>query len=237
MVDILAIGAHPDDIELGCGGTLLKHIHEGYSVGLLDLCRGELGTRGTPEIRREEAETAALAMGAKFRWNAELPDGFLFSNRENNSRVATFIRKAKPRLVIAGAPRDRHPDHGRSAEIAREAFFLSGLRALELNWEGNKLESWRPGLLIHYIQDYHLEPDFVVDISPFMDKKLEVVKLFATQFYNPDLNEPETPISNVDYFDQLKAKARTYGRYTGCNFGEGFKVNRPLGINDLLKIT
>ncbi len=236
MVDILAIGAHPDDIELGCGGTLLKQLDAGFKVGLLDLCEGELGTRGNRETRSKEARAAAQKMGVEFRWNARLPDGFMFSNRENNSKVAAMIRKARPKLVIAGALRDRHPDHGRSAEIVREAFFLSGLQTLELESDGKVLQSWRPQLLIHYIQDYHLVPDFVVDIRPYMEKKVEIVKEYKTQFYNPGMDAPATPISNSDYFQQLEAKARTYGRYIASEFGEGFMVNRPLGIDQLMDL-
>jgi bacillithiol biosynthesis deacetylase BshB1 len=233
MVDILAIGAHPDDVELSCSGTLLKQINSGYSVGLLDLCEGELGTRGNSEIRIKEATDSARIMGAAFRWNAGLKDGFLFSNEENNKLVAAYIRKAKPKLILANAPRDRHPDHGRSAEIAREAFFLAGLKALKLELDNQELDAWRPDLLLHYIQDHHLIPDFVVDISPFMKKKLDLVKTFKSQFYDPQSKEPETPISTKSFFDQLSGKALTYGRYAGFEYGEGFISARPLGVGDI----
>ena len=236
MVDILAIGAHPDDVELSCSGTLLKQIDAGYTVGLLDLCQGELGTRGTPEIRKKEALEAAEKMGAQFRWNAGLKDGFLFSNEENNRVVAAYIRKAKPKLMLANAPADRHPDHGRSADIAKEAFFLAGLKALRLELDGEELEAWRPKTLLHYIQDYHLIPDLVVDISPFMDKKLELIKTFSSQFFDPDSEEPETPISTKSFFEQLSGKARTYGRYAGFDFGEGFISPRPVGVEDVSKL-
>ncbi len=234
MVDILAIGAHPDDIELSCSGTLFKQVKKGYSVGLLDLCRGELGTRGTPELRIQEANAAAEILGARFRWNAELQDGFMNAfDRDAVCRVATFIRRAKPSVVIANAPEDRHPDHGRAADIAREACFVAGLKALDLKWEGKSLAPSRPRILLHYIQDRHLVPDIVVDISEFLDKKIEVVKAFKSQFYNPDSTEPETPISSKDFMDQLTGKAQTYGRYCGVTYGEGFILNRPAGIDDI----
>lgn len=233
MVDILAIGAHPDDVELSCSGTLLKQIDSGYTVGLLDLCQGELGTRGTPDIRKKEADEAAQKMGAQFRWNAGLKDGFLFSNENNNRVVAAYIRRARPKFILANAPTDRHPDHGRSAEIAKEAFFLAGLKALRLELNGDELAAWRPKVLLHYIQDYHLVPDLVVDISSFMQQKLELVKTFSSQFYDPDSNEPETPISTKSFFDQLSGKARTYGRYAGFEFGEGFISPRPIGVGDI----
>ena len=234
MVDILAIGAHPDDVELSCSGTLLKQIEAGYSVGLLDLSLGEMGTRGSIEIRRSEAMEAAVKMGALFRWNAELPDGFMNPyDRDSVCRVAAYIRKAKPNIVLANAPADRHPDHGRAAKIAKEAFFLSGLQALDLMLDGNTLPPWRPKFLLHYIQDRHLLPDLVVDISEQTQGKMELIKCFKSQFFDPDSVEPETPISSKSFMEQMVGKARTYGRYCGAEFGEGFICDRPPGIGDI----
>lgn len=237
MVDILAIGAHPDDIELSCSATLAKHIAQGYSVGLLDLCKGEMGTRGTVETRMEEAEKARLLMGAQFRWNAELNDGFLHPEPESNKKVAAFIRKSRPKLILANAPTDRHPDHGRAAQIVKEAFFLAGLRALKLSVDGKELDNWRPKLLLHYIQDYHLVPDIVVDVTEFMDKKIQLIKTFKSQFFDPDSTEPVTPISTRDFMEQMEGKARTYGRYIGAAFGEGFISKRPIGCRELITLT
>ncbi|TVR83685.1 MAG: bacillithiol biosynthesis deacetylase BshB1 [Saprospirales bacterium] len=234
MVDILAIGAHPDDVELSCSGTLLKQKGSGYTIGLLDLSLGEMGTRGTPEIRKAESLEAAEKMGALFRWNAELPDGFMNPyDRNSVSRVAAYIRKAQPKLVLANAPADRHPDHGRAAEIAKEAFFLAGLRSLRLEMEGAEMAAWRPNLLLHYIQDRHLIPDFVVDITPHIQAKMELIKCFKSQFFDPDSREPETPISTESFMEQMVGKARTYGRYCGAEFGEGFISSRPPGVEDI----
>ena len=240
-VDILAIGVHPDDIELGCSGTLLRHIHQGRSVGLLDLTRGELGTRGSAAIRAKEAAESARIMGASFRLNAEMADGFFQYTMENVLKIVSFIRSCQPEIVLANAINDRHPDHGRAAKLTADACYYSGLAKIETkDQEGNLQERWRPQAVYHYIQDYNLEPDFVVDISPFIDKKFELIKAFSSQFYVPAATEYEqelqSPISSKQFMDFLKAKTATYGRPAGFDHGEGFCANRPPGIKDLFDL-
>jgi len=237
-VDILAIGVHPDDIELSCSGTLLSQIHHGRTVGLLDLTRGELGSRGTPEIRDNEARNAAEMMGAKFRLNLGMADGFFQYTKENLIKIVRVLRDAQPEIVLANAIDDRHPDHGRAAKLVADACYYSGLKKIETqSAKGNDQIHWRPKAVYHYIQDYNLEPDFVVDISEFIDKKLDLVMAFGSQFYNPNAKEfemePKTPISSKEFFDFLRAKAATYGRHCGFQYAEGFTAPRTIGVEDL----
>lgn len=238
-VDILAIGVHPDDVELSCSGTLLSHIDQGKTVGLIDLTRGELGTRGTPEIRDQEAAAAARLMGAAFRHNLHMADGFFQYDRENLLRIITAIREHQPEIVLLNAPSDRHPDHGRAAKLEADACFFSGLVKIEtFGSNGRPQERWRPRAVYHYIQDHNLTPDFVVDISDFMDRKIELVKTFRSQFHVPEAaeefaSELATPISGDDFIDFLRAKARTYGRPAGFDYGEGFIAVRSVGVKDL----
>lgn len=239
QVDILAIGVHPDDIELGCGGTLLKHRDLGYSVGLLDLTKGELGTRGSAELRLKEAEAARQVFGAAFRWNAELADGFFENNESSNRSLIKFIRKARPAIVLANAPHDRHPDHGRASKLTREACFYAGLKKIEVFDEDLRpLAPWRPKVLYHYIQDFNLEPDFVVDIDGYFEKKIESVLCFGSQFFDPkgDNKDNQTPISSKSFLDFLKARAVVHGRHIACEYGEGFIKDRYLGVNDLFDL-
>ncbi len=236
-VDILAVGAHPDDVELSCSGTLLRHLAQGKTVGLLDLTRGELGSRGTAEIRAEEAARAAQMMGAAFRVNLELPDGFFRNERESLLPVVEVLRACRPEIVLANAPEDRHPDHGRAAALVREAAFYAGLPKIQTQQGDKPQEPWRPRALYHYIQDYNLSPDFVVDISPYFERKMELVLAFHSQFYLPEAspyqNEPSTPISGKDFLEFLRAKARTYGRPAGFEYAEGFIAPRTFGLRDL----
>lgn len=236
-LDILAIGAHPDDVELSCSGTLLKHMRLGYSVGLVDLTRGELGTRGTPEIRKQEAEAARLKMGAKVRINLGMPDGLFSHSPENLIKVVSAIRTFQPNLVLANALRDRHPDHGKGARLIAEACFLSGLRKIEsFDENGEPQPAWRPRGVYHFIQDYHLTPDFVVDITEFIEAKMELVKTFKSQFYDPSSPEPDSPISGKDFLESLYAKARVFGRPAGVEYAEGFQVERVFGVNNLFDL-
>ena len=240
-VDILAIGIHPDDVELSCSGTLLRHLDQGKTVGLLDLSRGEMGTRGTPEIREAEAMAAAELMGASFRTILDLADGFFTYSKENIIKIARVIRWCRPELVLANAPHDRHPDHGRASKLTADACFYSGLSKLEiLDDQGNLLERWRPTNLYHYIQDYNLKPDLLVDITPYMDQKMELVQTFASQFFKPDAKEYNkelsTPISGKDFMDFLRAKAATYGREAGFSYAEGFVTSRTPGVTDLFAL-
>ncbi len=240
-IDILAVGIHPDDVELSCSGTLLTHIDKGKTVGLLDLSRGELGTRGNAEIRTREANEAAQLMGAKFRKNLDMPDGFFQHTKDNIVRIVEVIREHQPEIVLANAVSDRHPDHGRAAKLVADACFFSGLiKVPTSNAEGIPHNRWRPKAVYHYIQDHNLKADFVVDISNFIDKKMELVKAFRSQFHVPDATEFEeelsSPISGADFMDFLRAKARTYGRPAGFDYGEGFVVNRSIGVRDLFDL-
>lgn len=240
-IDILAIGVHPDDVELSCSGTILHHIEQGKTVGLLDLTRGELGTRGTAEIRDVEAANAAKLMGARFRINLGLEDGFFTYNKVDMLKVIQVIRKYQPEIVLTNALDDRHPDHGRSAKFTADACFYSGLiKAETLDEDGNPQPRWRPKAVYHYIQDRNLKPDFVVDITPFFEKKIELILTFRSQFFNPNdkeyENELQSPISGKDFLDFLKAKGRSFGRSIGVEYAEGFNVSRTPGVKDLFDL-
>lgn len=240
-VNILAIGAHPDDVELSASGTLLRHLGQGKTVGLLDLTRGELGTRGSAEIRDQEAANAAKIMGASFRENLRMADGFFEHNQENITKIAQVIRWCQPDIVLANSLSDRHPDHGKAAKLVADACFFSGLvKIVTHNEAGNLQDRWRPKAIYHYIQDHNLTPNFVVDISQYMDKKIELVLAFRSQFYVPGDKEFEkelsSPISGADFVDFLRAKARSYGRASGFEYAEGFNVARTPGITDLFNL-
>lgn len=236
MVDILAIGVHPDDIELSCSGYLLKEIHAGRKVALLDLTQGELGTRGNVRIRRKEALEAAKKMGALSREVLNLGDGFFDNNKKAIEPIIIKIRKWRPSIILANAVEDRHPDHGRAAELVGRAAYLSGLRKIETRLNGKKQQSWRPQAVYHYIQDYPLKPDLVVDITDFLDQKMELIHTFKSQFYDPASLEPDTPISSADFLDFQVARARVYGKYLSVKFAEGFTVARPVGVSSLLPL-
>ncbi len=236
-IDILAIGVHPDDVELACSGTLLKHLNEGKTVGLLDLTRGELGTRGTAETRDQEANDSLKLMGASFRYNLEMADGFFGHTRENLLKIIRVIRQSQPKIILSNAINDRHPDHGRAAKLINDASFLSGLVKINtLDDKGNDQKPWRANAVYNYIQDYYIKPDFVIDITEYMDKKIELVMAFKTQFFNPDSDEPTTPISSKDFIDFLYARCRDYGRPTGVKFAEGYTSPRTIGVNSLFDL-
>lgn len=237
-LDILAFGVHPDDVELGCSGTILASIAEGKKVGIVDITQGELGTRGTPEIRKKEAEDAAKVLGVQVRENLKLPDGFFQNNEASQRKVIEVIRKYKPEIVLANAPEDRHPDHGRSAKLIRDAAFLAGLRKIETIVDSAVQEAWRPKYVFHYIQDRFLQPSFVVDISDFNDKKIESILCYKTQFFNPGvneprelLNEPQTYISSPEFLDSVRARAMMLGKRIGVKFAEGFITEKIVGIS------
>jgi len=235
-VDILAIAAHPDDIEIAAAGTLMKHLAQGKKVAIVDLTEGELGSRGTIETRREEAAASTKILGIENRVNVQMPDGFFELSEENKLKLITQIRRFKPVVVLANSLSDRHPDHGRAAQLVNDACFLSGLVKIETEWEGKKQDPWRPKLLFHYIQDVHNKPDFVVDITPFVDKKIEALQAFKTQFFDPNSNEPKTPISGKEYFDFLKGRWMDFGRSIGVQYAEGFNVSRPVGVEDMTEL-
>ncbi len=240
-VDILAIGVHPDDIELSASGTLLKHIEMGRTVGLLDLTRGELGTRGTAEIRDEEAAGAARKMGAQFRKNTRMADGFFTHSQENIEKIIEVVRWCRPEIVLANALDDRHPDHGRAAKLTADACYLSGLAKIQTVGEnGEPQEHWRPRALYHYIQDRNLKPDFVVDITPYFEKKMELILTFRSQFFLENTtefkDELKTPISGKDFMDFMRSKNRSLGRSIQAEYAEGFNKSRIFGVNDLFDL-
>lgn len=232
-VDILAIGVHPDDIELSCCGTLLKHIDKGYSVGLCDMTQGELGSRGTPEIRLTEAMSASKKMGASFRTNLEMRDGFFQHSEENIIKLIKVIRDCKPEIVLANARDDRHPDHGRASKLISDACFYAGLLKIDTGQEKH-----RPKAVYHYIQDRNLKADFVVDISEYMDRKLELIQCFTSQFYQKGqkMEGPQTPISSKQFFEFVKSKNRSYARDIQCEYAEAFTIERNIGVEDLFHL-
>ena len=237
-LDILAIGVHPDDVELSCTGTLLRHIDLGFSVGLLDLTKGELGTRGNAQIRTEEATEAARLLGAKVREQLDLRDGFFTNTEENLLKIIRIIRQYRPEIILANAIEDRHPDHGRAAKLTAEACFLSGLLKIEtVDNQGFAQKPWRPKVVYHYIQDRALKPDFAVDISQYVERKFEIISAYKSQFHDPLSVEPKTPISGSDFMDAIKGKDSVYGRYIGVQFAEGFNVGRTIGVNNLFDLT
>lgn len=236
-LDILAIAAHPDDVELSCSGTIAKEIAAGKKVGILDLTRGELGSRGSAEIRDKEAEASSKVLGLAERFNIAIPDGFFEVNEDSLLEVITQIRRFQPDIVLANAIEDRHPDHGRGSELASRACFLSGLLRIETTWNGEKQMHWRPKTVYHYIQDRYMKPDVVVDVSGFMDKKMESILAFKSQFYNPeDENQVSTPISGKEFLEFVKSRSRQFGREIGVEFGEGFTVERTIGTESLFDL-
>lgn len=236
-LDILAIGAHPDDIELSCGGTILKHISLGKKCGILDLTQGELGTRGTAEIRIIEAANAAKILGVSVRDNLKMADGFFINDKQHQLEIIKKIRQYQPEIILCNAVHDRHPDHARAARLVSEACFYSGLIKVETEFNGNTQKAWRPKAVYHYIQDRQLKPDFAVDVTAFVDKKMEAIQAFKSQFYNPNSKEPESPISVKNFLDLQKAKMIVFGRDIGVDYAEGFTVERTIGVDNLFDIT
>lgn len=232
-LDILAIGVHPDDQELGCGGTLAKHAQMGQKVGILDLTKGELGTRGTPETRMKEANDAAKIMGVVVRENLGMSDGFFRNDKEHQLKLVEYIRKYRPDVVIANALEDRHPDHGRAGRLIADACFLAGLRKVPTSHNGAEQEAWRPKRVYHFMQDRFLEPDFIVDISDTMDLKMEAVKAYKSQFHDPNSDEPLTYIATGDFLKKVEARALLLGKRIGAAYGEGFNCENVPGISSL----
>ncbi len=233
-VDILFIAAHPDDVELCCAGTVLRHVAEGATVGITDLTAGELGTRGNAYLRADEAARAAAIMGVSFRENLGLRDGFFDLSESSKLPIIRAIRRHQPEIVITNAIQDRHPDHGRAAQLVSESCFLAGLPKIEMEDEGRALMAWRPWQVYHMIQDRYIHPDLCVDITPYIDRKTEAVMAFASQFFNPLSEEPYTPISGLDFQEFLKARAREMGRLIGVEFAEGYTSPVPVRKNNLL---
>lgn len=232
-VKILAFAAHPDDVELGAAGTLLKHKALGHTVGIIDLTRGELGTRGSADDRDIEAKASAEIMHLDVRENLDMGDGFFENNKANKLKIIESIRAYQPDIVLCNAVEDRHIDHGRASTLVSEACFLSGLRKISTSRNGIEQTAWRPKSVYHYIQDRYQKPDLVIDVTEFYDKKMQCIMAFKTQFYDPNSEEPNTPISGKDFIHYLDGRSREMGRYIGCEYGEGFTVERPLGVKDL----
>lgn len=232
-LDILAFGAHPDDVELGCSGTLAKEISLGKKVGIVDLTRGELGTRGSAEIRDTEAAKAAAILGVAVRENLRFRDGFFTNDEKHQMEIIKMIRKYQPEIVLCNAITDRHIDHGKGSKLVSDACFLSGLSKIETELDGQVQTHWRPKVVYHYIQWQNIEPDFVVDISGFMDKKMESVLAYSTQFYDPSSNEPVTPITSKNFLDSIQYRAQDLGRLVGVDFAEGFTTERYLAVSSL----
>ncbi|MEL4308910.1 bacillithiol biosynthesis deacetylase BshB1 [Joostella sp. CR20] len=232
-LDILAFGAHPDDVELGCGATIAKEIKLGKTVGIVDLTRGELGTRGSAEIRDMEATASTKILGASVRENLSFADGFFVNDKAHQIEVIKKIRKYKPEIVLCNAIDDRHIDHGKGSKLVSDACFLSGLKKIETTEDGVVQEAWRPKLVYHYIQWKNIEPDFVVNVTGFMDVKMEAIKAYSSQFFDPKSKEPETPITSKNFFDSVDYRARDLGRLIGVEHAEGFTVERLLGVNEL----
>ncbi|WP_242928228.1 bacillithiol biosynthesis deacetylase BshB1 [Pontibacter vulgaris] len=236
-LDILAFAAHPDDVELGCAGTLIAHIAAGKTVGVVDLTRGELGTRGTPEMRAAEAEDASKIMGLLVRDNLDFADGFFQNDREHQLKVVQKIRQYQPEIVLMNAIYDRHPDHGRGSQVVSEACFLAGLKMIEtIGDNGEAQQAWRPKAVYHFIQDRYIQPDIVVDVTPFWEKKMETIRAFKSQFYNPDDTSPNTYISSPDFLNFIEARAQEYGHAIGVKYGEGFTTERRMGVRSLFDL-
>ena len=231
-VDILAIGAHPDDVELGCGGTLAKLILEGKKAAIVDLTQGELGTRGTNITRAQEAASASEILGISARENLKMKDGFILNSEEYQLQIVKMIRKYQPEIVLANAVDDRHPDHAKAAKLVSDACFLSGLVKIETELDGENQKQWRPKQVFHYIQWKHITPDFVIDISDFMEKKIEACLAYKTQFYDPNSNEPMTPIATKDFLESLTYRAQDLGRLSGVEFAEGFTTEKLLAFKN-----
>lgn len=233
QVDILAIGAHPDDIELSCSGTIINEVENGKTVGLIDLTKGELGTRGSGELRMKEAEAARQVLGAEYRINLNYRDGFFTHDEAHLTPLIIAIRASKAEIVLANALEDRHPDHGRAGKLIAEACFLSGLRRIETKEDGKPQESHRPRLVLHYNQDRLLKPDICIDISNVFEKKIESIMKYSSQFYDPDSEEPETPISTKDFMKFVEGRAIEYGRPINARYAEGFRCERYLGVDSI----
>ncbi len=232
-LDILAFGAHPDDVELGCGGTIAKEISLGKKVGIIDLTRGELGTRGSKEIRDIEAADAAKILAVTIRENLNMRDGFFVNDEIHQLEIIKMIRKYQPEIVLCNAVEDRHIDHPKGSSLVSDACFLSGLRKIETNLDGKSQDSWRPKVVYHYIQWKNIKPDFVLDISGFNEKRVEAILAYSSQFYNPNSSEPETLIATKNFLESLSYRQQDFGRLIGTDFAEGFTVERPLAVNSL----
>ena len=232
-LDILAIGSHPDDVELGCAGTLISEIKKGKKAGIIDLTQGELGTRGTIATRYQEAADASKIMGLSARENLKMRDGFFKNDEEHQMQLISMIRKYQPEIVIGNILEDRHPDHGRAGWMIYDSCFLSGLQQVKTKYDGKAQEKWRPKMLLHYIQDRFYEPDIILDISDVWEQKMQAIKAYKTQFHSPDAEGPQTYISNPEFLEGLASRARLLGKRIGVKYAEGFVSKKKIGIKSL----
>ncbi|MHC5354893.1 bacillithiol biosynthesis deacetylase BshB1 [Myroides sp. LJL115] len=232
-LDILAFGAHPDDVELGCGATIAKEIAHGKKVGIIDLTQGELGTRGTAITRKEEATNAAKILGVEIRENLGFADGFFINDKEHQLKIIQMIRKYRPEIVLCNAIDDRHIDHAKGSDTVSDACFLSGLTKIETTLDGEQQKAYRPKVVYHYIQWKNIEPDFVVDVTGYMDKKLESVLAYKTQFFDKNSKEPATPITSKNFIQSVTYRAQDLGRLINTDFAEGFTTERYVAVNTL----
>jgi bacillithiol biosynthesis deacetylase BshB1 len=232
-LDILAFGAHPDDIELSCAGLLLVEKANGKNIGAVDLTEGELGSRGSIETRYEESSNASKILNLDVRENLKLEDGFFRNDKETQIKIITAIRKYRPEIVLCNAVEDRHPDHGRASQLVSDSCFLSGLFKIETEDNNAVQKAWRPKYVFHYIQDRYIDPDFIVDITSVFEKKLESIKAYKTQFHNPDVDGPETYISKPQFLEQLISSNQVFGKKIGVTFGEGFTTPKKIGLKNL----
>jgi bacillithiol biosynthesis deacetylase BshB1 len=235
-IDVLAFGAHPDDVELSAAGTLLHHAALGHTTGIVDLTQGELGSRGTKETRKVEAENAAKILGLSVRVNLKMADGFFEHNEVNLRLIIEQIRRFQPDIVLANAVTDRHPDHGKGSKLVSEACFLAGLRRIETTWDGAVQTAWRPKAVYHYIQDRMISPDFAIDVTPYVEQKFNAIKAYKTQFWDPTSTEPQTPISGEEFFEFLRGRMAEFGRSIGSRYAEGFTTERIPGVNSLFDL-
>ncbi|MFM9027971.1 MAG: bacillithiol biosynthesis deacetylase BshB1 [Bacteroidota bacterium] len=235
-LDVLAIGAHPDDVELTCSGTVILMVKKGRKVGIVDLTRGELGTRGSAEIRDQEAADATKIMGLSARVNLGMRDGFISNDESSRLKVVQVIRRYQPDIVLCNSFSDRHPDHGVASKLVSDAVFLSGLHKLLTHDDGNRQSAWKVRSVYHYIQDRYLKPDFTIDVSSVWNERMEALKAFKSQFYNPESQEPESAISSKAFLDFIEARAREFGRPTGVPLAEAFQVERTPGVRDLFDL-
>jgi bacillithiol biosynthesis deacetylase BshB1 len=236
-LDILVLPVHPDDAELGCAGTILKHVKSGKKVGIADMTRGELGTRGSAEIRDHESAAAADILGLAVRENIGLPDGFFQNSQESQLKIVQVIRKYQPEIIITNAYHDRHPDHGRASELVDASAFLSGLRKIQTYSNGLSQEAWRPRLVLHFIQDNYIKPDILIDVTDHWEKKVDSIAAFKSQFYSPtEDDEPQTYISSPEFMQIIEARAREFGKSIGVKYAEGFTSKKILAVDNLFDL-
>jgi bacillithiol biosynthesis deacetylase BshB1 len=235
-LDILVIAAHPDDAELGCSGTIAAHVAKGHKVGIVDLTQGEMGTRGTPEIRLREADDAAKMLGLSARENLGFKDIYFKDDETHQHELIKIIRKYQPEIVLANAVTDRHPDHGKGSSLATHACFMSGLRKIETELDGQQQDAWRPNFVYHYIQNNYIQPDFIFDISEYWDTKVASIMAYRSQFYDPNNDEPVSFISTPDFLPFIESRAREFGHRIMTKYGEGFTIERYIGVNDLFDL-